>query len=102
MLPQRPPLDWRREYLPIRQRYSDGPNIKATIGNADGGNFIADGAFSNARRSDIGYTLGTQSTPGSDVQTFNASKVSSIYQDNLTEVRVNSLFAMYLIRSHEV
>lgn len=31
---------------------------------------------------------------------FNASNVSSIYQDNLTEVRVNALFVMFLIRSY--
>lgn len=31
---------------------------------------------------------------------FNASNVSSIYQDNLTEVRVNALFGMFLIRSY--
>lgn len=31
---------------------------------------------------------------------FKASNVSSIYQDNLTEVRVNALFGMFLIRSY--
>ena len=30
MLPQRPPLDWRRECLPIRQRYSE-PNIQGSF-----------------------------------------------------------------------
>lgn len=31
---------------------------------------------------------------------FNASRISSIYQDNIAEVRVNALSAMCLIRSH--
>nr|DAX39969.1 MAG TPA: hypothetical protein [Caudoviricetes sp.] len=31
---------------------------------------------------------------------FNASRVSSLYQDNLTEVRVNALFGLQLIRAY--
>lgn len=31
---------------------------------------------------------------------FNASRVSSLYQNNLTEVRVNALFGLQLIRAY--
>ena len=31
---------------------------------------------------------------------FDASRVSSLYQDNLTEVRVNALFGLQLIRAY--
>ena len=40
--------------------------------------------------------------PGSGQLGFDASHVSNLYQDNLAEVRVNALFGMCLIRSHEV
>ena len=38
--------------------------------------------------------------PASAHMGFNASRISSIYQDNMSEVRVNALFAMCLIRSN--
>ena len=39
--------------------------------------------------------------PASAHMGFNASRISSIYQDNLTEVRVNALFGLHLIRAYE-
>lgn len=44
--------------------------------------------------------LATETNPADVV--LNASATSSLYQDNLTEVRVNALFGMYLIRSYEI
>ena len=40
--------------------------------------------------------------PGSGQLGFDASHVSNLYQNNLNEVRVNAIFGMCLIRSHEV
>lgn len=33
---------------------------------------------------------------------FDASRSSSLYQDNLNEIRVNALFGLSLIRAYEV
>lgn len=44
--------------------------------------------------------LATETNPADVV--LNASTTSSLYQDGLTEIRVNGIFGMYLIRSHEV
>ena len=44
--------------------------------------------------------MSTLMKPGSAQMGFNASLISSIYQDNMSEVRVNALFAMCLIRSN--
>lgn len=44
--------------------------------------------------------MSTLMEPASAHMGFNASRISSIYQDNMSEVRVNALFAMCLIRSN--
>ena len=46
--------------------------------------------------------MSTLIEPASAHMGFNASRISSIYQDNLTEVRVNALFGLQLIRAYEI
>lgn len=46
--------------------------------------------------------ISTLMEPASAHMGFNASRISSIYQDNLTEVRVNALFGLQLIRAYEI
>ena len=89
--------------FPDFQRYSDGPNIVGSFGNWANrinleratGVFFNKDAFNDhpaaqdekLNASNAPRTLG-----------FDASLASSIYQNGLTEVRVNGLYGLFLIR----
>ena len=97
MLPQRPPLDWRREYLPIRQRYSVAPNITGSTnnsllkaGDADGLGCVTWGTASPAN-------LGQGSGRYSALMNINASKSNAIFGASST-VQPAGLYAQFLIR----
>ena len=100
MLPQRPPLDWRREYLPIRQRYSE-PNIQGQMLDIFvGGSGNGSGAL---KKYSVNTPNRVAAENGSSAYvnfSLNASESSSLYQDELNEIRVNGIFGMMLIRSH--
>lgn len=102
MLPQRPPLDWRREYLPIRQRYSVFPNILGAVGSkfmrSGDETDYASGAF-NYYQTEKGQIAGGQYFFQSAFE-FNASRSSNLYKDGLTEVRVNGLYVLHLVRAY--
>ena len=101
MLPQRPPLDWRREYLPIRQRYSERPNIQGQMLDIFvGGSGNGSGAL---KKYSVNTPNRVAAENGSSAYvnfSLNASESSSLYQDELNEIRVNGIFGMMLIRSH--
>lgn len=106
MLPQRPLLGWRREYLPIRQRYSV-PNIAGAINSlrstdVHDRNAYSDGAFtwSDAKTSGGGFSYlnveGNSEAAKFDPQ-FNASKSSSLFGSSDT-VQPKALRSYCLIR----
>lgn len=65
------------------------------------GIFSATGSFSTSHTS--GGAAGQTTEGAGDINLeFDASGSNSLYQKDLSEVRVNALFGMYLIRSHEV
>ena len=97
MLPQRPPLDWRREYLPIRQRYSERPNILG-YSNIAGYYDLATasgGALSACSR----WTFSIVREPGTagGIINIDASGANSIYGASTTN-QPKSLRAYALIR----
>ena len=81
------------------------PNISGTFGVRPYVDWSGcTGAFSQWRdggNPDKGVSL-VQEIRSNTITDFDASRVSSLYQNELTEVRVNALFGMYLIRSYEV
>lgn len=81
------------------------PNISGTFGVRPYVDWSGcTGAFSQWRdggNQDKGVSL-VQEITSNRITDFDASSVSSLYQNDLTEVRVNALFGMYLIRSYEV
>lgn len=81
------------------------PNISGTFGVRTYVDWSGcTGAFSQWRdggNPDKGVPLAQRIT-SNRITDFDASSVSSLYQNDLTEVRVNALFGMYLIRSYEV
>ena len=81
------------------------PNISGTFGVRPYVDWSdCSGAFSQWRdggNQEKGVSL-IQGITSNRITDFNASSVSSLYQNDLTEVRVNALFGMYLIRSYEV
>ena len=81
--------------------YSDGPNIKGSINNADGGNFVADGCFRSETMPNVGYTTAADHTNGSSRQTFIASRSNSTYSDSVSTVQPASLYGLYLIRAYQ-
>lgn len=103
MLPQRPLLGWRREYLPIRQRYSDGPNIKgnsllAGFVTPSSGEVCGDGPFSGMRRWVQNFTL--TSGTNSSVLKFDANLANTLYSDSVTTVRPEAFRALALVRAY--
>lgn len=102
MLPQRPPLDWRREYLPIRQRYSVAPNIQggfqaiAYNGDSQLNSFITNGMF-KIKVSNKNGSLPTGNTSGSNDFFLNASTVNAIFGGADT-VQPKTLRSQFLIR----
>ena len=74
------------------------PNIKGSINNADGGNFVADGCFRSEITPNVGYTITAEHTNGSSRQTFIASRSNSTYSDSVSTVQVSAVFGQYLIR----
>ena len=92
MLPQRPPLDWRREYLPIRQRYSE-PNILSSGRGFDDQFDISQygfhdltGAMFISRTGPRKYDrdMYESHTSGSLAWTFDASRNSALYGASTT------------------
>ena len=81
------------------------PNISGTFGVRPYVDWSGcTGAFSQWRdggNQDKGVSL-VQEITSNRITDFDASSVSSLYQNDLTEVRVNALFGMYLIRAYEV
>ena len=77
------------------------PNIKGSINNADGGNFVADGCFQSETTPNIGYTIAADHTNGSSSQTFIASRSNSTYSDSVSTVQPASLYGLYLIRAYQ-
>ena len=88
-------------FLLMSLRYSDGPNIKGSINNADGGNFVADGCFRSETMPNVGYTIAADHTNGSSRQTFIASRSNSTYSDSVSTVQPASLYGLYLIRAYQ-
>lgn len=95
----------RDKDFPESLRYSERPNISGTFGVRPYVDWSGcTGAFSQWRdggNQDKGVSL-VQEITSNRITDFDASSVSSLYQNDLTEVRVNALFGMYLIRSYEV
>lgn len=63
------------------------------------------GCFKGGDSQDFDYTFAQNSytkTTGSTRPMFDASLSSNLYKNGLTEVNVNGLFGMYLIRSYEI
>ena len=58
--------------------YSDGPYPRSVFAPSE----------TNGEQDSVGH--------------LDASRISSLYQNSITEIRVNALFGMYLIRSYEV
>ena len=78
------------------------PNIKGSINNADGGNFVADGCFRSEAAPNVGYTITASYTGGSSRQTFIASRSNPTYSDSVSTVQPAGLYGLYLIRAYEV
>ncbi|WP_277039540.1 tail fiber protein [Turicimonas muris] len=77
------------------------PNIKGSINNADGGNFVADGCFRSETTPNVGYTIAADHTNGSSRQTFIASRSNSTYSDSVSTVQPAGLYGLYLIRAYQ-
>ena len=97
MLPQRPPLDWRREYLPIRQRYSVAPNISGTFAGGNGHDDCWTGPFKKMGSSLFAYGANAASEFFMQETSFNASEANTMYGDADT-VQPKTLRAFALIR----
>ena len=91
----------RDKDFPESLRYSVVPNIKGSINNADGGNFVADGCFRSETMPNVGYTIAADHTNGSSRQTFIASRSNSTYSDSVSTVQPASLYGLYLIRAYQ-
>lgn len=85
----------------MRLRYSERPNISGTFGVRPYVDWSGcSGAFSQWKdggNQDKGVSL-VQEITSNRIADFDASHVSSLYQNGLNEVRVNGLFGMMLIR----
>lgn len=90
----------RREVGP---RYSERPNISGVLrgSQASLGIFGAnsDGAFSASEGNNV-LNVTTKAGEGQSSMTFYANRCSSLYQDGLTEVRVNALYGLHLVRAY--
>lgn len=83
--------------------YSDGPNIPGSVafrpvadfGGGDGAFLFEDGSVQTAH-----CALNESIRGNYKVLSFDASRTSSLYQNGLTEIRVNALFGLNLIRSY--
>lgn len=60
----------------------------------------SDGAFGASEGNNI-LNVTTKTGAGQSSMTFYANRCSSLYQDGLTEVRVNALYGLYLIRAYQ-
>ena len=100
MLPQRPPLDWRREYLPIRQRYSVRPNITGQIGwlSSYGITSNVDNSALYWGKPNAGTTRTQQMAGESSLDVyFDASRNTPLFGASVTN-QVASLRGYWLIR----
>ena len=69
------------------------------LSRGDKGDLKGFGSFSSKDTSSVSYAWQNDGkTYSGALITFDPSTVSSLYQNNLNEVRVNSLFGMMLIR----
>ena len=82
--------------------YSVRPNISGVLrgSQASLGIFGAnsDGAFSASEGNNV-LNATTKAGEGQSSMTFYANRCSSIYKENLNEVRVNALFGLNLIKA---
>ena len=89
----------RSKFVP---EYSGRPNIKSVVAGLRtlGGDSASGPALYWARLKgqNMATVEGTSTSP-TDLH-LDASKSSSLYLDSISEVRVNGLFGMMLIRSH--
>ena len=79
-------------------RYSERPNISFLAGTFLMGSKVWAEGISINYQQQINFSSGEVSGNFVDYR-FNASNISSLYQNDLTEVRVNALFGMNLIRA---
>ena len=110
MLPQRPLLGWRREYLPIRQRYSVRPNIPGQIyfgriphdnyATSASGSWITtvDGVANSNKYQFAGNTF--QLEMASVSFRFDPSSYNNTYR-SVSTVQVDGLFGLCLIRAYQ-
>lgn len=79
------------------------PNISGVLrgSQASLGIFGAnsDGAFSASEGNNV-LNVTTKAGEGQSSMTFYANRCSSLYQDGLTEVRVNALYGLHLVRAY--
>ena len=107
MLPQRPPLDWRREYLPIRQRYSVRPNIPGAfdVSTGSAGYFSVTGsgpffAYPNgAQPIVINSSAITYQGVGNNKITFSPDLVNNVFGASTT-VQTASMRILCLMRAY--
>lgn len=87
----------------MRLEYSVFPNISGVLrgSQASLGIFGAnsDGAFSASEGNNV-LNVTTKAGEGQSSMTFYANRCSSLYQDGLTEVRVNALYGLHLVRAY--
>ena len=85
-------------FLLMSLRYSERPNISFLAGTFLMGSKVWAEGISINYQQQINFSSGEVSGNFVDYR-FNASNISSLYQNDLTEVRVNALFGMNLIRA---
>ena len=78
------------------------PNIKGSVHVNEGYFSSASGSFTVKTGFDTSRSGNLQGSSNQNLLDFNPSRVSSLYQDNLNEVRVNALYGLSLIRAYEV
>lgn len=79
------------------------PNIiKGSVHVNEGYFSSASGSFTVKTGYDTSRSGNLQGSSNQNLLDFNPSRVSSLYQDNLNEVRVNALYGLSLIRAYEV
>ena len=88
----------RDKDFPESLRYSVFPNISFLAGTFLMGSKVWAEGISINYQQQINFSSGEVSGNFVDYR-FNASNISSLYQNDLTEVRVNALFGMNLIRA---
>ena len=88
----------RDKDFPESLRYSERPNISFLAGTFLMGSKVWAEGISINYQQQINFSSGEVSGNFVDYR-FNASNISSLYQNDLTEVRVNALFGMNLIRA---